>query len=90
MEYAYDEAKSRANLAKHGIDFVAAQELWEDPRRGEVPARTENEPRWMTIGRTVGKPWSAVITRRRRKARIISVRRSRSGEVTIYDEVHEA
>jgi uncharacterized DUF497 family protein len=89
MEYEYDEKKSRANLAKHGIDFVAAQALWEDPRRVEVPARTEDEPRWMTIGRIAGKYWSAVVTRRGKKVRIISVRRSRIEEVSIYEEVHE-
>ena len=45
MEFEFDEEKSRANLAKHGIDFEAAQELWKDPERIEIPARTEDEPR---------------------------------------------
>lgn len=30
MEFEFDPAKSEANKAKHGIDFVAAQELWYD------------------------------------------------------------
>lgn len=29
--FEFDEAKSRANLDKHGIDFVTAQGLWKDP-----------------------------------------------------------
>ncbi len=30
MEFEFDPVKSEANKAKHGIDFVAAQELWYD------------------------------------------------------------
>ena len=36
--FEYDLAKSEANLAKHGIDFNAAQELWDDPNLIEIPA----------------------------------------------------
>jgi uncharacterized DUF497 family protein len=31
MQFEYDDNKSQSNLAKHGIDFVAAQELWDVP-----------------------------------------------------------
>ncbi|MSO62009.1 MAG: hypothetical protein EXQ50_07965 [Acidobacteria bacterium] len=31
MEFEFDPAKSAANKAKHGIDFVEAQEFWNDP-----------------------------------------------------------
>lgn len=86
MNFEYDEAKSRANDAKHGIDFVSAQDLWKDPQRVEIPARTEGEPRWLVIGRMAGKHWSAVITRREERIRIISVRRSRVEEVTLYED----
>ena len=33
MEFEFDEAKSAVNLAKHGIDFMTAQELWRDNHR---------------------------------------------------------
>ena len=36
-EFEFDEAKSQANLDKHGIDFVAAQMLWKDPYRKPPP-----------------------------------------------------
>ena len=85
MEFEYDEAKSAANLAKHGIDFLAAQALWDDENRLEVPARTEDEPRWLIVGRIGGKHWSAVVTYRSRRTRIISVRRSRRKEVGLYE-----
>ncbi len=32
-DFEYDDEKSTLNLEKHGIDFVAAQELWIDPER---------------------------------------------------------
>jgi uncharacterized DUF497 family protein len=28
MEFAFDPVKSASNLANHGIDFLAAQQLW--------------------------------------------------------------
>jgi uncharacterized protein len=86
LEFEFDRAKSAANLVKHGIDFDAAQSIWRDPRRIEVPARTMDEPRWMVIGRIDGRCWSAVVTYRGDYVRIISsVRRSREGEVAIYE-----
>lgn len=85
MEFENDERKSQANLAKHGIDFISAQAQWEDPRRVEIPARTEDEPRWLVVASVEGKHWSAVFTHREGKVRIISVRRSREEEVKIYE-----
>ncbi|MEN6368805.1 MAG: BrnT family toxin [Thermotogota bacterium] len=85
MKFEFDPAKSAANEAKHGIDFVAAQALWDDPDLIEIPARTTDEPRWVVVGRIAGVPWSAVITRRGERVRIISVRRSRREEVSWYE-----
>lgn len=85
VEFEFDHDKSGANREKHGIDFVEAQSLWRDPLRIEIPARTEDEPRWLVIGRVGGKHWSAVVTYRGERIRIISVRRSRNEEVDIYE-----
>lgn len=85
MEFEYDETKSKGNREKHGIDFEQAQALWDDPDLLEIPARTEDESRYMVIGRIDGKYWSGVITYRTGRVRIISVRRSRKEEVTIYE-----
>ena len=38
MEFEFDPVKSASNYEKHGVDFVQAQELWQDPMRIEVPA----------------------------------------------------
>ena len=85
MEFEFDPVKSAANQEKHGIDFVRTQELWQDSMRVEVPARTVDEPRWLMIGQIDGKHWSAVVTYREERIRIISVRRSRDEEVAIYE-----
>ncbi|HUK40267.1 MAG TPA: BrnT family toxin [Candidatus Acidoferrales bacterium] len=85
MKFEYDREKSAQNKGKHGIDFEEAQFLWADPMLVEIPARTSDEPRWMLIGKIGGKHWSAVITRRVETIRLISVRRSRPEEVTIYE-----
>lgn len=85
MEFEFDPHKSEANGNKHGIDFVHAQTLWQDPSRVDVPVRTVDEPRWLVIGLIDGKHWSAVVTFRQDNVRIISVRRSRAEEVAIYE-----
>jgi hypothetical protein len=85
MEFAFDPAKSATNAAKHGINFVDAQALWDDPDLMEIPARTDDEPRSLIIGKIGDAWWSAVITRRGERIRIISVRRSRREEVSWYE-----
>lgn len=83
--FEFDESKSQANLFKHGINFIDAQLLWDDPRLLEIPAKTEDEPRFLVIGLINGKYWSAVLTYRGENIRLISVRRSRTEEVTLYE-----
>jgi uncharacterized protein len=85
FDFEFDENKSTANKEKHGIDFVAAQALWADVQRLEIPARTVGEQRTLVIGSIAGKCWSAVATPRQGKIRIISVRRSRKEEVALYE-----
>jgi uncharacterized DUF497 family protein len=85
MEFEFDAGKSRSNHRKHGIDFVKAQKLWDDPDLIAVPARTTDEPRILIVGRIEGLHWSAIITYRGDRVRIISVRRSRREEITLYE-----
>ena len=84
MGFEFDEQKSRANKAKHGIDFVEAQALWADDALVEVPARSGTETRYLVVGLMDGKHWSAFITYGQ-TIRLISVRRSRPEEVAIYE-----
>lgn len=85
MEFEFDQVKSQANQKKHGIDFVDAQLLWLDDMLLEIPVCTTDEPRFLIIGRIGSKHWSAVVTYRQDRIRIISVRRSRKEEVEIYE-----
>ena len=85
MEFEFDPDKSAANKAKHGINFVEAQALWSDEARVEAPARETTEPRNLLIGRIAETHWSAIITCRGERTRIISVRRSRQKEVAFYE-----
>ena len=85
MEFEFDEAKSVANKGKHGIDFIEAQTLWDDPDALEIPALTADEPRTLVIGLIQGKLWSAIVTQRLGRTRIISVRRARASERELYE-----
>jgi uncharacterized protein len=83
--FEFDPAKSESNRVKHGIDFDAAQSLWNDPMLLEIPAKTDDEPRYLVIGCIDKKHWSAVITYRGVNVRLISVRRARAEEVALYE-----
>jgi uncharacterized protein len=85
VEFEFDPAKSASNLEKHGIDFTAVQALWDDPMRVEIPARTVDEPRWLVIGQIAGRHWSAVVTYRGERVRVISARRSRKEETALHE-----
>ena len=83
--FEFDESRSHANKAKHGIDFVEAQEMWLDADLLRLSARSEAESRFLFIGRIGGKHWSAIVTYRGETVRLISVRRSRPREVQAYE-----
>lgn len=85
MEFEFDDTKNVINQRKHGIDFEEAQALWNDPNRLEIPAKTEDEPRWVVIGKIREKHWSAIMTFRNDCIRLISVRRARTEEIVLYE-----
>ncbi len=85
--FEFDTEKSAANKEKHGINFIEAQKIWDDPFRLEIPAKTTDETRFLIIGKIKAKHWSAVITYREAetKIRLISVRRAREEERALYE-----
>lgn len=85
MEFEFDPNKSASNQVKHGINFNQAKRLWTDSDRLEIPARTEDEQRFLVIGKISQQHWAAVITYRAETVRIISVRRARDSEVKLYE-----
>jgi len=83
--FEYDPSKSESNQHKHGINFEDAKALWHDPQLLEIPAKTQDEPRYLRIGQIDQTHWSAVITDRGERIRLISVRRSRTEEIALYE-----
>jgi uncharacterized protein len=86
MTFEFDPDKSAANLAKHGIDFEAAQDLWRDPDAIGGRAKSLMEPRWLLIAKKDGKTWAAIFTRRGENIRVISVRAARTEEKAAYEQ----
>jgi uncharacterized DUF497 family protein len=84
FHFEFDEQKSRANKAKHGIDFIQAQQLWLDEDRWEFPANNLDEPRFLVVGLHADRLWTAVITHRGETIRVISVRRARRREAEAH------
>lgn len=84
MFFEFDAAKSAVNKDKHGIDFEQAQALWEGTHiQTKIDASIEE--RFLVTGMIEDKHWSAIITYRGQKIRIISVRRARKEERMYYE-----
>lgn len=81
--FEWDEAKSVVNLAKHGLDFDEAKEVFYDQiilRRSD----RNNEERWIAVGISHGRIVSVIFTRRGDSIRIISARHPRPDEERAY------
>ena len=88
MIFEYNEHKSSINKEKHGIDFQEAQKLWEDPYAFELPSpQSEDEERFLVLGKIDSKNYTAIITYRNKNIRIISVKRSRDKEKKLYESI---
>jgi uncharacterized DUF497 family protein len=85
MIFEFDSSKSESNKKKHGISFIEAQALWDDPDYIVIPAKVIDEARFLVVGIIGDKHWSGIITYRNERVRIISVRRSRKEEIEIYE-----
>lgn len=85
MQFEFDTAKSKSNKKKHGIDFESAKALWEDPDNIGFPAKSDDEERFALLAMLDGKLWIAFYTLRQERIRIISVRRARTNEKTLYE-----
>ena len=84
MRFEFDPAKSHGNKEKHGIDFIEAQVLWFGSFF-EFRLKTATESRYAIVGQVDGAFWTAIITYREERIRIISVRRSRDEEKKAYE-----
>ncbi|MEJ2039770.1 MAG: BrnT family toxin [Desulfosarcinaceae bacterium] len=85
MKFEFDPKKSDANKTKHGIDFIEAQELWNDVDYLEIQAKTTDETRFLVIGKIGEKYWTGIIAYRNDNIRIISFRRAGKEEIELYE-----
>ena len=84
--FEFDPDKSMANKAKHGIDFVKAQALWDGPMLLRLATVDyDAETRELFVGTIDGRCWTAVVTHRAGNIRIISVRRARRSEEMAFE-----
>jgi len=86
--YEWDESKRRGNISKHGVDFVAAVQIFRDPLlRIEADGREEyDEVRYRATGLISGRVLVVVYTERDETVRIISARRATPHERRQYHE----
>ncbi len=91
MEFEWDEAKSRANFAKHGIDFETAQRIFGGPVFTRPDRRRDyGEARHVSIGRVEAAVIVVVHTERGRRMRLISARPASRKERQIWHEQIQA
>ena len=82
--FEWDEAKREANIAKHSVDFLRAQRLFDGrPVITASSPRTEEE-RFATTGEIDGVFYTVVWMWRGLSIRIISARRARHEEKERY------
>jgi uncharacterized DUF497 family protein len=85
VEFEFDPKKSEINKTKHGIDFTEAQALWRS-KHAILGAKDAFERRYMVIGTITHEYWSAIISYRGARVRIISVRKSTAAEIDTYEK----
>ncbi len=79
--FEWHENKRRKNLANHGIDFVAAFQLFSEKHTRKRARDGEGgEERWMATGIIHGFYATAIYTMRGNIIRMISLRRARDEE----------
>jgi hypothetical protein len=85
MDFEWDEAKRRANIEKHGIDFADAMEVF-DGRVivTEDVRRDYGEQRFRAVGEFDGEIVQIAYTWRGTRRRLISVRRAGRSDRTAY------
>ena len=90
-EYEWDETKSRENLARHGLSFHDAADVFAGPFvTVEDTRRDYGEPRFITLGLLRGRTVVIAHTARAGRTRVISMRKANSRETRRYRERLEA
>lgn len=86
MDYEWDTNKAKANLRKHRIDFADAATVFDDDLALTISDDTENEERFVSVGRdVVGRILVVVYSFRGDQIRIISARKANRLERKQYE-----
>jgi len=91
MQLAWDERKSRSNLAKHHVSFAFAARVFDDPRVMSLPDDHASEERWLSIGLVNGVLILVVVHTLEEQGheeiiRIISARKATPRERKAYED----
>ena len=87
MQFEWDEAKRRANLEKHGVDFADLEEFdWTSRVVFRDERKDYREMRFLILAGFLGGVHSVTFTVRGTAYRIISFRRASRKEVRRYEE----
>ena len=83
--FAWGDTKRRANLKKHGIDFVDAEKIFRGPTlTAEDTREAYGEQRFLTLGLLADQVVSVTHTERGNVIRIISIRKATKHEARYY------
>jgi len=86
----WDERKRRANIRRHGLDFIGAEAIWDSfTITREDIRRDYGETRWVTFGMFRGEIVVLVHTERGDDDHYISLRRAEPYEARYYIETAE-
>jgi uncharacterized DUF497 family protein len=93
-QFEWDSEKAIANLAKHGVEFERAAEVFLDPLALTIPDEEHSltEVRWITMGKDTRGKYALVVhtfeqlDRNTGRIRVISARRLSKSEVSDYED----
>lgn len=88
-KFEWDDAKRASNLAKHGVDFIDAAYLLDQPHLFWADHREYNgEVRFKALGLVDGILLRVVFTIRNNNYRIISAHKAGRNDRRIYSSIH--
>jgi uncharacterized DUF497 family protein len=92
VQFDWDPEKARKNLAKHGVAFDVAENVWDDRLHVILPDRFEDgEQRWHAIGMVGPVALLLVVhtypnSEDEARARIIGARKATRHERRLYEQ----
>ncbi len=85
MLFEWDERKRKINLRKHGIDFVGCEAIFAGMTKTMLDNRDDyEEERFVTFGLLDGRVVAVVHTETADTIRVISIRKAKRREQTLY------